>query len=163
VLGVLRAVAPSTLLDVGTGRGAFLWPLLDAMPDIAVTAMDIDRLRVDQLAAVARGGVANLAAVRADVASLPFANGAFDVVCVLEVLEHVDDPSAAAFEAVRAASGYVVASVPSHPDDNPQHLRLFTPASLERLLVDAGAAKVNFEHVRGHMIAVARVADERAL
>jgi hypothetical protein len=28
VLGILRSLAPRTVLDVGSGRGAFLWPLL---------------------------------------------------------------------------------------------------------------------------------------
>ena len=29
VLGILRTLAPQSLLDIGSGRGAFLWPLLD--------------------------------------------------------------------------------------------------------------------------------------
>ena len=33
VIGMLRgALRPTSLLDVGSGRGAFLWPLLDAFP-----------------------------------------------------------------------------------------------------------------------------------
>jgi hypothetical protein len=35
VLGVLRGLAPADLLDVGSGRGTFLWPMLDAFPDHA--------------------------------------------------------------------------------------------------------------------------------
>jgi hypothetical protein len=33
-LGALRGLAPESLLDVGSGRGAFLWPLLDAFSDL---------------------------------------------------------------------------------------------------------------------------------
>src|SRR5262245_8720941 len=29
VLGILRGLRPRSLLDIGSGRGAFLWPLLD--------------------------------------------------------------------------------------------------------------------------------------
>src|SRR5215212_3521510 len=29
VLGVLKALMPTELLDIGSGRGAFLWPFLD--------------------------------------------------------------------------------------------------------------------------------------
>src|SRR5215472_7348436 len=36
-LGALRGLAPESLLDVGSGRGAFLWPLLDAFPDLPIT------------------------------------------------------------------------------------------------------------------------------
>jgi 2-polyprenyl-3-methyl-5-hydroxy-6-metoxy-1,4-benzoquinol methylase len=157
VLGVLQALAPSTLLDIGSGRGAFLWPLLARMPELAVTAVDADEARAEQLAAVAAGGIERLTAARADVVALPFGDRAFDVVCVLEVLEHLADPEAAAREVVRVAAGHVVASVPSHEDDNPQHVRLFDTAGLERLLRAAGSARVNFEHVPGHIIAVARV------
>src|SRR5687768_8078680 len=32
VLGLLRGLSPASLLDVGSGRGTFLWPLLDAFP-----------------------------------------------------------------------------------------------------------------------------------
>ena len=60
------ALGAATLLDVGSGRGAFLWPLLDAMPDarrsppsIATPAASRDSARSR------RGGVARLAAARA--------------------------------------------------------------------------------------------------
>ena len=55
VLGVLRGLAPSDLLDVGSGRGAFLWPLLDAFPALPVTAIDRDPQRVCMLQAAAAG------------------------------------------------------------------------------------------------------------
>jgi hypothetical protein len=31
VLGILRGLGPASLLDIGSGRGAFLWPLLGAV------------------------------------------------------------------------------------------------------------------------------------
>ncbi len=34
VLGVLQGLAPAGLLDIGSGRGAFLWPLLDSFPHL---------------------------------------------------------------------------------------------------------------------------------
>ncbi len=40
VLGVLQGLAPINLLDVGSGRGSFLWPLLDAFPKLLVTSID---------------------------------------------------------------------------------------------------------------------------
>jgi len=46
VLGVLRGLAPADLLDVGSGRGVFLWPLLDAFPELRVTAIDRNPQRV---------------------------------------------------------------------------------------------------------------------
>jgi hypothetical protein len=76
-------------------------------------------------------------------------------VTVLEVLEHLTDPAAAAHEAMRVARRAVIATVPSHPDDNPEHLRVFAPADLDRLFRAAGASRVSIEHVLNHMVAIA--------
>jgi hypothetical protein len=51
-LGVLHTVQPASLPDIGSGHGKFLWPLLDAFPDLPVTAVDSDPKRVRDLEAV---------------------------------------------------------------------------------------------------------------
>ena len=157
VLGILRGVGPESLIDFGTGRGVFLWPLLDAFPALAVTAVERDERRLGHLAAVRRGGIERLTVARGDASALPFAAGSFDVATVLEVLEHQDDPLTLAREAVRLARRFVIASVPSKPDDNPEHVQLFTGDTLIALLTEAGAATVTVDYVLGHIIAVARV------
>ena len=53
--------------------------------------------------------------VCASVLALPFAARSFDVVTCLEVLEHLDDPAAAARELARVARRAVVVSVPFEP------------------------------------------------
>ncbi len=155
VLGALRELAPSALLDVGSGRGVFLWPLLDELRDVTVTAIDEDPIRARDLEAVARGGVARLSARRMDAARMDLPAASFDVVTVLEVLEHVPDPAAVAREVVRVARRHVVASVPSEPDDNPEHVRLFDARSLAALFEAAGARRPRVEKVRGHFVLVA--------
>ncbi len=157
VLGTLRGLAPVSLLDVGSGRGAFLWPLLDEFPDLTVTVLEPREDRVRDLRAVALGGVSRLDVIQGSAIDYPLEAGAFDVVTVLEVLEHLEDVEAAARKLMGAARRFLIASVPSKPDDNPEHLRVFSVAELEALFLNAGACRVTVEHVVGHRIAVARV------
>ena len=49
---------------------------------------------------------------------------------------------------------HIVVSVPSKPDDNPEHIRLFTADSLTRLFLDAGAEKVALDGVLNHFMAL---------
>lgn len=154
VLGVLRGLQPANLLDIGSGRGAFLWPLLDAFPDLPVTAIDRAVQRVEMLRAVAAGGVERLAVCHADATALPFAAGSFDVVTALEVLEHIPDVELAVREIVRVAQRHVVVSVPSHADDNPEHLHLLSEQELARVFQAAGTRRIGFQYVPNHLIAV---------
>ncbi len=154
-LGVLRTLQPANVLDIGSGRGKFLWPLLDAFPHLPVAAVDVDAKRVRDLEAVSRGGVERLAARQADAAGLPFAGGSFDIVTLLEVLEHTDTPHLALAEAARVVQRHLLLSVPSKPDDNPEHLHLFTEARLRTLLTQAGMRQVKIQQAPGHLLALA--------
>jgi len=155
VIGMLHGLTPENLLDVGSGRGVFLWPLLDIFPALPVTAVDMDPTRIDHIEAVRRGGIATLSAQVMDAAAMEFGDGEFDAVTVLEVLEHVVDPLAVAREAVRVARRFVIASVPSKEDENPEHVRLFDARSLSALFGNAGANRVSVEYVLNHMICLA--------
>jgi len=156
-LSMLTGLAPESLLDVGSGRGAFLWPLLDAFPELEVTAIDVAEQRATDLAAVARGGITRLTARQMDAASLGFDDRTFDGVTMLEVLEHMPDPARAAHEAVRVARRFVVATVPSKEDDNPEHIHLFDRGSLAKLFEEAGARRVTVEHVLNQVVALALI------
>jgi ubiquinone/menaquinone biosynthesis C-methylase UbiE len=157
VLGILQGIAPVSVLDVGSGRGVFLWPLLDTFPRLAVVAVDRSSERVASLRAVAAGGICRLTPMMADIHCLGLADKTVDVVTFLEVLEHVARPAVVLAEAVRVARRFVILSVPSKEDDNPEHIHLFTRDSLETLLRAAGAARVRFDGVLNHLIAIARV------
>lgn len=159
VLGILRSFAPESLMDIGSGRGVFLWPLLDAFPELRVQALDRAEHRVADLEAVARGGIDRLSPVQGDVTALTFEDRAFDGVTVLEVLEHLEQPALGVREVLRVARRFVVASVPSKPDDNPEHLHLFTGESLASAFNDAAhdlgrTIKVRSEFILNHIVAV---------
>lgn len=156
-LGVLHSLQPVELLDIGSGRGKFLWPLLDTFPALPVTAVDVDPRRVRDLEAVHLGGIDRLAVREADAVHLPFPAGAFDVVTLLEVLEHIRTPAPAVAEAVRVARRAVLLSAPSRPDDNPEHLHLFSADDLRGLLLAGGAAEVKIQQAPGHWLVLAHV------
>ncbi len=154
VLSILEGIQPESLLDIGSGRGAFLWPLVARFDELEVTAVDRLAHRVRDIEAVRAGGIGRVRGRNEDVTALPFDDGAFDVVTILEVLEHLENPAAAAAEVLRVASRFVVASVPSHEDDNPEHIQLFSKDSMTAMFEDAGAERVQISYVLNHMIAV---------
>jgi ubiquinone/menaquinone biosynthesis C-methylase UbiE len=157
VFGFLRQLGPQDLLDVGSGRGVFLWPLLDGFPELRVHCVDIREDRIADLQAVARGGIDQLSASLMDITRSPLPDDAFDGVTFLEVLEHLDNPLAALGHAVRIARRFVIVSVPSKPDDNPEHIHLFDRDSLTALFHEVGVKRLSIDHVLNHIVALALV------
>lgn len=160
VLGVLRGLQPGNLLDIGSGRGAFLWPLLAAFPDLSVTSVDVLEYRVADMQAVHDGGIAQLTALKMDVTALTFPDRSFDVVTMLEVLEHIPDTEKALAEVCRVARRALICSVPSKADDNPEHIHLFDERMLRTLLAEHGARHVNVSYILNHMLLVARMGQD---
>ncbi|MBM6938710.1 class I SAM-dependent methyltransferase [Pseudoflavonifractor phocaeensis] len=157
VMGFLRSVQPENLLDVGSGRGVFLFPFLRAFPWVEVTSIDLLPHRVALMDDLHRGGVTRLTAAQADLCLQPFPDGRFDVVTLLEVLEHIPDVERAVRAAVRMARRYVVVTVPSKPDDNPEHIHLLTKERLTELFRQAGCTKLHFDGVLGHLFLAAKI------
>lgn len=159
VLGFLQGIIPTgmcnSLLDVGSGRGVFLFPLLREFPDLEVTSLDILPHRVELLQCLHDGGIANLHPIQANVCSWEASDKSFDVVTMLEVMEHIPDTEAVVRNAVRLAKNYIIVSVPSKPDDNPEHIHLFTMEDLKSLFLQHGCTKVKFMSVTNHTVMVA--------
>lgn len=156
-LGFLKGVQPESLLDVGSGRGVFLFPFLRKFPYVPVTSVDLLEQRVALMEAMHRGGVENLTALRQDVCSWDMPGRSFDVVTLLEVLEHIPDVQRAIDAAVRLARRYVVVTVPSKEDDNPEHIHLLTKERLTELFGNAGCGRLQFDGVNGHLFMTARI------
>ena len=86
--------------------------------------------------------------------ALAFADGSFELVAAIEVLEHVADPPAALAEMARVAARWLLVSVPREPlwrmlnlargayvgelGNTPGHLHHWTPGSFRRLLAGHG-------------------------
>jgi SAM-dependent methyltransferase len=138
--GVLSELRPESLLDAGCGEGEMLRRgilpiglqpvLLDRNPDSA-------------------------ASVIGSVTGLPFSARSFDVVTCLEVLEHLDNPAAAARELARVARRAIVVSVPHEPwfrvgnvlrgkrlrtlGNHPEHVQHWNFRSFEKFLAPHAA------------------------
>jgi len=100
--------------------------------------VDISQPALTRLAE--QGGVVTLG----EVTALPFADGAFDLVCALDIIEHVDDEDGALSELARVASsgGALLLSTPLHPsrwtpfDDFVGHKRRYEPPRLLAKLME---------------------------
>ena len=155
--GIISIGECSSLIDVGSGRGVFLFPLLRDFPSLNVTSLDVLPHRVELLQDVSAGGFPNLTAILDDICTTQLPDKSFDVVTMLEVMEHIPDTVAVVRNAVRLARHYVLVSVPSKPDDNPEHIHLFTQAKLKELFLKAGCESIKFSGVNGHIIAIIKL------
>jgi SAM-dependent methyltransferase len=150
-LGLLRhllgAARPQRALDLGAGRGAFAAELRALCRE--VVALDLDS---EALAACSAQGRACV--VLGDSAQLPFAAHSFDLVCLFDVLEHLEDDEAALREVRRVLrpGGLCFASVPAWPwlfSDNDRlahHRRRYTRRALARCARSAGLDIVRNTH-----------------
>jgi SAM-dependent methyltransferase len=88
--------------------------------------------------------------VQASITQLPFPSGSFDLVCSFDVIEHVQDDSAAVDELRRVCrnNGLVSITVPafmflwSRHDDVNHHCRRYTGGQLRRVMAKTGARPV---------------------
>ena len=154
-LGFLKGIYPENLLDVGSGRGVFLFPFMRDFPYAEVTALDILPHRFEFLDMIRSGGIERLNVLQENICTWDAPDNSFDVVTMLEVLEHIPEVEQAVKNAVRLAKRFVVVSVPSKPDNNPEHIHLLTKERLTALFTAAGAKKLHFDGVNGHLFMTA--------
>jgi SAM-dependent methyltransferase len=151
---VRRCPGPGAILDVGCGRG--LLPALFLERGWVAAGTQISRTAA--AAAHRRYGVNVLVG---ELPELPLQAGAFDVVTLFHVLEHLDRPEAYLRKAheLLAPGGLLVVEVPNFASpgfrilgtrnfcmDFPNHLVFFTPDSLGRLLARCGFTVEEVSH-----------------
>lgn len=156
VLGFLKNIYPTSLLDVGSGRGVFLFPLLRDFPNLDITTIDILPRRVELLNDIKNGGIDNLTVLNQDIILLNVPDNSYDVVTLLEVLEHIKEVELAIKNAIRIAKRFIVITVPSKPDDNPEHIHLLTKDKLTRMFNKCGIDNLKFGGVNGHLFLIAK-------
>jgi 2-polyprenyl-3-methyl-5-hydroxy-6-metoxy-1,4-benzoquinol methylase len=108
----VRTAAPTSVLDVGCGEGVVTERIATST---GAETVGVD-LGTDELQAEWRRREGDRLSFRpASAYDLPFEEGSFDLVCALEVLEHLERPRDALAELARVARGAVLVSVPREP------------------------------------------------
>ncbi len=87
----------SNVLDVGCGDGRLASRLMDLVPDVSIAGIDVLVREESAIPAKAYDGK-----------TIPHADGSFDVVLLVDVLHHTDDPAALLAEANRVARRAIV-------------------------------------------------------
>jgi SAM-dependent methyltransferase len=140
------------VLDLGCRSGALTRHFLDGNE---VVGLDVDAAALERAAAL------GIEPVQANVEDpLPFADASFDAVVAGELLEHLQFPDALVAEIRRVLrpGGVLVGSVPNAfrvqsrlrfllgrpPEDDPTHLRMFSPGALRALLVGFEKVELRF-------------------
>jgi SAM-dependent methyltransferase len=111
VIEEVRALAPTRVLDAGCGEGHVSAWVSEAMPAAEVVGVDgragaIEIYRTRNPGATGRVG---------DLAALPFADDAFDLVLCTEVLEHLPAPAVVLRQLARVSCGHLLLTVPHEP------------------------------------------------
>jgi SAM-dependent methyltransferase len=141
---------PRAVLDLGAGDGRYLTLFSALFPaETLVVGCELSLVRARRLAAL------GARVVVAEAEALPFRDGAFDLITLMEVIEHTRRPDRVLDEARRAltASGQLVLTTPNYPMkrlfdvraaihqrrlarawDDPTHISPLSAARLERLL-----------------------------
>jgi SAM-dependent methyltransferase len=137
-----------SVLEIGTGTGVLLERLLRA-GFVNAVGIEPSRAAIDAAPAAIRGLIREGVFVEAD-----FTPASFDLICCFQTLEHVSDPRALARSCARLLRPGGALALVTHdysarlnrllgrrsPIIDIEHLQLFCPASLDRLLRDAGLA-----------------------
>jgi SAM-dependent methyltransferase len=140
------------VLDIGSGLGHIMSAVRQRLPDTRITCVEAARNSIDYLHK-------QHFTVIEDFALLP-GTGPYDVIFMVEVIEHLDDPSTtlSLCRSLLASNGKVFLTTPcgelrsgSHGTaayDTPEHIQFFTPRSLRFAASRAGFERVEFYQMR---------------
>jgi 2-polyprenyl-3-methyl-5-hydroxy-6-metoxy-1,4-benzoquinol methylase len=147
VISMVEQVAPSSILEVGCGEGFVLAALADAGLPARLTGVDNSEPAI----ALARGRLGDRAELRVqDARDLARDGSTYDLVMMLEVLEHLESPEAILPVLDQLADNAVLLSVPHEPwfraanmvrlknvrdwGNDPEHVNHWTRRSFRRFV-----------------------------
>ena len=146
---------PTSVLDIGCGEGVVTERLAQRLAPTEVLGVDADEPGLKEEWESRRAP--NLSFATGSAYDLPFEDGRFDLVCAIEVLEHLERPRDALAEMSRVAAKALLLSVPNEPGwriahllagrnvrnlgDTPGHINHWSKRSFLRLVSELGAAR----------------------
>lgn len=147
LLAAMSELEFGSALDVGCSEGFFMEAIRSRF------SVDVWGVDLSDEAVLSNHRRHGFPVAAADGLSLPFADGAFDLVYSTETIEHVLDPAAFIAEARRVARRWVVITTPVslevHPPDfelnDEGHINSFTPELVE-MLFPAGSRVRTFRN-----------------
>ena len=149
------SLEPTSVLDVGCGEGVVTERLAQRLAPTEVVGVDADEAGLKE--EWQTRSAPNLSFATGSAYDLPFEDGSFDLVCAIEVLEHLERPRDALAEMSRVAGRALLLSVPNEPGwrishmlagrdlrslgNTPGHINHWSKRSFRSLVSDFGAAR----------------------
>jgi len=160
----LEDFPPGRLLDVGAGRG-------EMMARFAHLGWEVDGLEPDPLAANEAQESYGFSILTESIEAAKLPGEQYDAITLNHVIEHIEDPRAG-LENIRRAlkrTGVLAIATPNATSlghkvyrskwrglEPPRHLNIFSPRSLQELLVQAGFRVTRLETVSANAEAITR-------
>jgi ubiquinone/menaquinone biosynthesis C-methylase UbiE len=142
---------PAVILEVGCSSGYLLAQIANHFTESAVLGADVVKEPLEQLAPL----IPHVPLFRFDLVQCPFPEESIDAVVLLNVLEHIENDSAAMAQVFRILkpNGIAVIEVPAGPhlydvyDQSLMHFRRYALSDLRRLVRDANLRIIEQSHL----------------
>jgi 2-polyprenyl-3-methyl-5-hydroxy-6-metoxy-1,4-benzoquinol methylase len=135
---------------LGFGRGKFLYPFLEEFGNYNITALEQNEKAIEE-ASTLQKSYNKMVLVNDNFFNNNYLDKTFHTITALEIMEHIEDTELFIDECVRLAYEWLILSVPSKEDDNPQHIHFFTEDKVNKLFIKYNLTP-KYEYVLNHMI-----------
>jgi tRNA (cmo5U34)-methyltransferase len=119
----------SSLLDVGCGAGNYALKILERLPTLDVTQIDLSRPMLDRaVERVSRVASGRVTALQGDIRELQIGESRFDIICAATILHHLREPEewrsvfSKLYTSLRAGGSLWISDLIEHSDASVQTL-----------------------------------------